>query len=110
MPPTFDPSRGYTRRIGRLLSAITSPTFSEIVIIFSGRDVYRPSESLALIVREFCKIKNFRVAFCLETLGDSRGENLRMLTLETERAAAAGLYDFLTYPPFVFSCTMAKYL
>lgn len=110
MPPTFDPSRGYTRRIGQLLSAITSPTFTEIVIIFSGRDVYRPSESLASIVREFCKIKEFRVAFCLETLGDSRAENLRMLTLETERAAVAGLYNFLPCPPMVFACSMTRYL
>lgn len=110
MPPTFDPSRGYTRRIERLLSAITSPTFSEIVIIFSGRDVYRPSETLASIVREFCKVKKFKVAFCLETQGYSRAENLRMLTLETERAAAAGLYDFLPHPPSVFACTMRKYL
>lgn len=80
--------------------------------MFSGRDVYRPSESLVSIVREFCKIKEFRVAYCLEMLGDSRAEaeNLRMLTLETERAAVAGLYDFLPHPPLVFSCSMTKYL
>lgn len=108
MPPIFDPSQGYTRRLERLLSAITSPAFSEIVIIFSGRDVYRPAESLASIVREFCRIKEFRVAFCLETQGYSRAENLRTLTLETERAAVAGLYDFLPYPPLVFACAMMK--
>jgi len=109
MPPTLDPSRGYTRRIELLLSAVTSPAFSEIVIIFSGGDVYRPSKTLASIVRGFCKIKEFKVAFCLETLGDSGAENLRRLTLETGRAAEIGLYDFLPRPPLVFSCPITKY-
>ena len=76
--------------------------------MFSESDVDRPSESLASMVREFYEIKEFRVNFCLMTLGDPMVENLRRLTLETERAAAAGLYDFLPCPPLVFSSPAAE--
>jgi hypothetical protein len=94
----------------RLLSTIISPVFSEIVIIFSGSDVYRPPETLASVIREFCGTRELRVAFCLETSKESEVEGLRKLTLETERTAAAGLYDFLPCPPLVFSRAVTKYV
>ena len=85
------------------LSTITSPSFFEIVVIFSENETGRPSESLAGLVRELYVIKEFSVAFCMETLLEtSRAENQRKLTLETERAVAAGLYGFLPRPPLVF--------
>ena len=70
----------------------------------------RPSESLAGVVHELYEIKEFNVAFCLEALETSvRMENQRKLTLETNEAVAAGVYDFLPYPPSVFSRPVSNY-
>ena len=55
------------------------------------------------------EIKEFRVAFCLETLEKSRARDLQLLTLETRAAAAAGVYNFLPHPPLVFSRTVTEY-
>ena len=90
----------------RFLSTIVSPVFSEIVIVFSELDVFR-ARPLEPILRELYRTKEFRVAFCLETLEELRAESLRKLTLDTGAAVRAGLYDFLPCPPLVFSRTMA---
>lgn len=95
---------------GEVLPTITSPVFSEIVAVFFTSEVGRPSESLACVVHELYKIKEFNVAFCLEALETSvRMENQRKLTLETNEAMAAGLYDFLPCPPSVFSRPVLNY-
>ena len=49
------------------------------------------------------------MAFCLEALEELRGPSLHRLTLETRAAIAAGTYDFLPYPPSVFSRTVTRY-
>ena len=95
----WNSSQSFARETERLLSAITTPVFSEVVIIFTGGDVYCPSGSLAPVTREIRGTKEFRVAFCLETSEKSRAESLRKLTLETERAVAVGVYHFLPRPP-----------
>lgn len=58
---------------------------------------------MACAVRELHDIKEFKATFCLETIE----EKLHVLTLNTEKAVAAGLYDFLPRPPLVFSRTVA---
>lgn len=93
----------------RLLSTITSPAFSEIVIVFSERDVNRTLKALPRIMRELYEVKECRAAFCLESLEENRGAMLHTMTLETEAAVAAGLYDFLPCPPSVFSRTIARH-
>ena len=105
----WNSSQSFARETERLLSAITTPVFSEVVIIFTGGDVYCPSGSLPPVIREICGTKEFRVAFCLETSEKSRTESLRKLTLETEKAAAAGVYHFLPRPPLAPSRS-ARYL
>ena len=50
------------------------------------------------------------VVFCLEALEISRAESQRKLAMETRGAVAAGLYDFLPRPPFVFSRRAANYV
>ena len=49
------------------------------------------------------------MAFCLEAHETLRVESQRKLTLETEKAVAAGAYDFLPRPPLVFSRTFRDY-
>jgi hypothetical protein len=90
----------------QLLSTVTSQAFSEIVIVISEDEVHSLSRRLPFIVREVHKVKEFRVAFCLEALEESREAGLSTLTLETEAAVAAGLYFFLPCPPSVFSRTV----
>lgn len=95
--------------VKELLSTITSPLFSEIIVVFSERDIHCPSEVLARILREMYEIREFRVVFRLETLEESRVKNLHAVTLATGAAVAAGLYDFLPDPPSVISCTETGY-
>ena len=99
----------FAREVERPLSSIVSPVFSEIVFVFAD-DIYHPPEVLASVIRDFYGIKEFRMAFCLEASERSRAEELHALRVDTEKAAAAGLYDFLPCPPLVFSRTVASYV
>ena len=103
------PSQTFSRRVEELLLTITSPVFSEIIVIFSERDVHCVSGIFAWILHEMYKVKEFRVAFCLETLEESRVANLHKLISETRAAVRAGTYDFLSCPPSVFSRTVTRY-
>ena len=96
----------YGRNVFR---TITSLAVSEIVVIFSESEADRPSGSFDFILRELYRIREFTVAFCLEAYETLRVESQRKLTLETERAVAAGAYDFLPRPPLVFSRTFRDY-
>jgi hypothetical protein len=77
--------------------------FSEVVVLFDELDVRWPSRDLNEVLREMYKIKRFRVAFRLETLGELGTPSLHQLTLDTRAAVARGAYDFLPSPPLVFS-------
>jgi hypothetical protein len=92
-----------------LFSTITSSVFSEIVFVFYESDVRHAwPMSLPHLVRELYGIKECQVVFCLDALDESREALLHLLALKTERAVAAGLYDFLSCPPLVFSRRMTK--
>jgi hypothetical protein len=80
--------------------------FSEIVVVFSELDVRWPPKGLDKALRDMYELKDFRVAFCLET---TSGEpNLHELTFEMERMIARGSYHFLPCPPLVFSRTETR--
>ena len=64
---------------------------------------------MARILREMYEVKEFRVAFRLETLEVLRVPNSCRLTSETRKAVTAGTYDFLPCPPLIFSRTVTKY-
>lgn len=68
-----------------------------------------PPQGLGGVLRDMYHVKKFRVAFCLETLEKFMAPDLHELTLETERVAALGTYDFLPCPPFVFARTKTRY-
>lgn len=99
----------HARTIEELLSTITSPTFSEVAVIFYELDVRWPPRGLNEVLREMYRIRRFRAVFCLETLEELRAPNLRQLTLDTRAAAAGGAYDFLPSPPLIFSRTVTRY-
>ena len=103
------PSRTLSHRVEEFLPTITSPVFSEIVVVFSEWDEHCVSGTLARILHKMYEIKDFRVAFCLEAL-EPKIPNLHELTLETKAAVRAGTYDFLPCPPSVFSRTATMYV
>ena len=87
---------------------ITSPVFSEVVVIFSGRETDSRSSDVSYRLRDLYRIREFSVRFFLEAFGSPaaiRDESQRKLTLETEEAVAKGLYDFLPSPPLIFTRT-----
>jgi hypothetical protein len=103
------PSQVYSRTVKELLSTITSPVFSEIVVVFSERDVNFSSWRLAWVLHGMYRVREFRAAFCLETLEELRAENFHMLMSGTRAAVTEGTYHFLPCPPSVFSRTEARY-
>jgi hypothetical protein len=66
-------------------------------------------QGLAQVLCEMYEIKEFKVAFCLETLEELRVQNLHHLTLEVKAAVAGGTFDFLPCSPLVFSRTVTCY-
>lgn len=101
------------RQLGRyakdVISTIATPTFCEVVLIFTEKEVsFQSMTTLARWMRELRKTRGTRTVFCLEASEALRREKLHMLALETEKAVAAGLYWFLACPPLVFSRTLAK--
>jgi hypothetical protein len=79
--------------------------FSEIIVVFSEPEARSTPEYLAQVLREMYEIKEFEVAFCLETLEDLMVPNLHYL----RTAAAWGTLGFLPRPPLVFSRTVTWY-
>ena len=85
----------------KLLSTITSPVFSEIVLVFAEDGTRWPSLGLGLIARELrgmYEIRQFRLGYCLETTGHLMSDHLRALTQSTQAEVADGYYDFLPSP------------
>jgi hypothetical protein len=103
---TFPPSDYYALTI-RALSTITSPAFSEIVIVFVTASCWQ--KSLAEVLVQLYKIKEFRVVFCLQVSEESRALLLQRLTLGTRKAVAEGTYDFLPCPPLVCSRPVSSF-
>ena len=103
-----DTSPEFTRKVKWPLSSIVSPTFSEIVFVF-GDDICHPPEALASVIRSFYEMKEFKVAFRLKASERSRVEALHALKVDTEKAVAARLYDFLPCPSLVFSRVATSY-
>jgi len=93
----------YPYLVKDLLSTITSPVFSEIVVVFSTKGLYHSPRGFASTLHEMYRIRQFKAAFCLETLGGSTVGDLHALVLKTRAAVVEGTYDFLPCPPSVFS-------
>jgi hypothetical protein len=92
----------YSRALKELLLTVTSPVFSEIVVVFSGVEARWPPRDLAERLHEIYKIREFRVAFCLETAERLGVSSLRIMKSTMQAEVAKGSYDFLPCPPLVF--------
>ena len=101
--------QAFTHSMKQLLSTITSPVFSEIVVSLGWWDIHYV-QLLEPALRELYRTKEFRVAFCLEVsswmeeMGQSERELTRMKAL-----VGTGLYDFLPCPPSIFYRMVVKY-
>jgi hypothetical protein len=89
-----------------VFSTITSPVFSELVIVLGVKAAARlPSEvTLFETLRTMNEIRTFKLAFLLVAPDLHRENARRMLTGALGPAAASGLLDFLDSPPTI-RCT-----
>jgi hypothetical protein len=86
-------------------STITSPVFSELVIILGDNAVtYLPSEARFLeALRTMRGVRPFKLVFLLMALDKTREEQRRKLEGALDAAIARGLLDFLDSPPTIRS-------
>ena len=91
----------------QFLPTITSPVFSEIVVV--SPDEPRKLCGMAQALRQLYEIRRFCLAFCLETADQSGVGNLQALEIAIRNKVTQGSYDFLPRPPVVFACTLTKY-
>ena len=80
-------------------STITSPVFSELVIIYSGSTInYLPRQgTLFRMLRKMGEIRRFKLVFLFEAW-DARGAR-RELEKLVDSISARGILDFLGSPP-----------
>ena len=86
-------------------STITSPVFSELVIITGDKAVtYLPSEARFLeALRTMRGVRPFKLVFLLMALDETREEQRQKLEGTLDAAIARGLFDFLDSPPTIRS-------
>ena len=100
----------YGGDLKELLPTVNSPVFSEIVVVFSKREVrWPPLSGLADPLREMHEAREFRLVFFLETAEENRAQNLQLLTSEIQAEVAKGSFSFLSSPPLAFPRTVEKY-
>ena len=90
-----------------LLSTITSPVFSDVVIILQDIIVHRdiPLNALFRAVRDMCEVKPFRLVFRLGKLPlDGEGNREKLKGLIEAEAAKGGLGPLL-HPPVIVPYT-----
>jgi len=94
-----------------LLSTITSPVFSEVVIILQDSVVHDPNlvrNTLFRAVRGMCGVKRFRLVFWLKKLYRDGGYDRNRLKGMIKAQAAEGGFGSLLDPPVIVSYTRGK--
>jgi len=97
-----NPSPGDRRPavLTELLSTITSPAFSELVIAVARYETCLPrAVPLFGELRAMHKVRRFKLVFLLEMLGLVEAQ--RELAEALDSVTAEGLLDFLDFPPTV---------
>ena len=86
-----------------MLSTITSPVFTELVLDIRVDDiVYLPSEvGLFEMLREVNEVRPLKLVFLLEVPHSPKGEARRELARALDWVATEGLLDFLGSPPTI---------
>jgi hypothetical protein len=97
----FEPTRNTT--VMEVLSTITSPVFSELVILTWGDIAARlPSEvRLFETLHAMNNVRPFKLVFLLMSSDSSLGEAQRELAEALDLVAARGLFDFLDSTPTI---------
>jgi len=85
----------------KIFSTITSPVFSELVVVFAGRGMkYLPRNAILATLRTMHEIRPFKLVFLLEVAGHSR-EARRELTEALDSVTADNRLSFLDSPPTI---------
>ena len=93
-----------------LLPTITSPVFSDIVIVVESGTIQNPHPSSHVsfeLMRHLYEVKPFRLVFCLEVWDGDREVALRRLKEYIDGEAAKGVLEFLPCPPLIISNTQS---
>ena len=93
-----------------LLPTITSPVFSDIVIVVQGRIIQNPRSFrhvLFKMMRDLYEVKPFRLVFCLEVWDGDREDAIKRLKEYIDGEAAKGVLEFLPCPPLIISNTQS---
>ena len=99
----------HARTLIELLSTITSPAFSEVVVLFIGNENTLRVRELEEKLREMYEVRKLQVSFCMLAPDHLVEEKLRQLALETAEVVQSGCYSFLPSPPSVFSHTLSPH-
>ena len=85
---------------------ITSPVFSELVVVFRERDSTCLNWEVITfeILREMYQVKPFQLVFLPELLDSLQSDTQRELEISLELATEEGRFDFLDSPPTI-RCT-----
>ena len=86
-----------------VVSTITSPVFSDLVLVYAGHEVthFPLGSRLFKTLRKVNDIRPFRLAFLLEVPGSLQGKARRELARTLDSAAVEGHLDFLNSPPTI---------
>ena len=82
-----------------IVFTITSPVFSEIILVFQRPDLYRPYHIPFDAFREMYSKRKFRLVFCLEVLKKYRAGGLEAMRQRLDSEVAQQRLDFLDSPP-----------
>ena len=82
-----------------IFSTITSPEFSEIILVFQRPDLCRPYHIPFDVFREMYSKRKFRLVFCLEVLKKYRAAGLEVMRRRMDLEIAQQRLDFLASPP-----------
>jgi len=105
--PYFSDRVGF---LGDLLSTVTSPVFSDVVVILQDKIISDPDflqNTLFGAVRDMCEAKLFRLTFLLGKSprdGESDRERLKEMI---DARVAEGMFGALLDPPVIVSYTRA---
>ena len=88
-----------------VFSTITSPVFSELVILIGvNRATRLPSEvTLLETLHTMNEVRPFKLVFSLVDPGPFQGEAQQKLARALDSAITRGLFDFLNSPPTIRS-------
>lgn len=87
-----------------LLPTITSPVFSDVVLVLQGDSIREANffqRDLVSVVRGMYEVKPFRLVFCLEVRAMHREDTTERLKKWIETETAGGSLDFLPCSPII---------